>query len=195
MSERVLSIVLTGRGGQGVKLSSELLAWSASAEGFNPIQYSVYGALIRGGEIACSLAASRHDPGVPLRNHYELMCAMHNDWFDRYYPLIVPGGLFAFDVANIDASALTRSDIEHLAVPVAEMAKAAGDPRSGNMVVAGVVARLTGLASPDSLTKGMSEVVPPHRADRIARNLVAVDAGYSWVDTNASRAFDAHHLS
>ena len=53
---------MTGRGGQGVKLSSELLAWSASADGYNPIQYSVYGALIRGGEIACSLAASRDDP-------------------------------------------------------------------------------------------------------------------------------------
>jgi len=88
MSE-VLSIVLTGRGGQGVKLSSELLAWSASADGYNPIQYSVYGALIRGGEIACSLAASREDPGVPLRSDYSLMCAMHNDWFDRYYPLLV----------------------------------------------------------------------------------------------------------
>src|SRR4029078_4034186 len=55
----VLSIVLTGRGGQGVKLSSELLAWSASADGFNPIQYRVYGALIRGGGIACSLDARR----------------------------------------------------------------------------------------------------------------------------------------
>ena len=99
----VLSIVLTGRGGQGVKLSSELLAWSASADGYNPIQYSVYGALIRGGEIACSLAASGDDPGVPLRSDYALMCAMHNDWFDRYYPLLVPGGLLAYDVANIDA--------------------------------------------------------------------------------------------
>ena len=85
-----------------MKLSSELLAWSASADGYNPIQYSVYGALIRGGEIACSLAASRDDPGVPLRSDYALMCAMHNDWFDRYYPLLLPGGLLAYDVANIE---------------------------------------------------------------------------------------------
>jgi len=107
-----LSIVLTGRGGQGVKLSSELLAWSSSADGYNPIQYSVYGALIRGGEIACSLAASRDDPGVPLRSSYALMCAMHNDWFDRYYPLLEPGGLLAYDVANIEEAWLDRSDVE-----------------------------------------------------------------------------------
>jgi Pyruvate/2-oxoacid:ferredoxin oxidoreductase gamma subunit len=191
----VLSIVMTGRGGQGVKLSSELLAWSASADGYNPIQYSVYGALIRGGEIACSLAASRGDPGVPLRSDYALMCAMHNDWFDRYYPLLLPGGLLAYDVANIDESRLTRSDIEHVAVPVADMAAEAGDARAGNMVVAGVVARLTGLASPDALRKGMTEVVPAHRADRISRNLAAVDAGFSWVEREAPDMFATRRLT
>jgi Pyruvate/2-oxoacid:ferredoxin oxidoreductase gamma subunit len=194
MSE-VLSIVLTGRGGQGVKLSSELLAWSASADGFNPIQYSVYGALIRGGEIACSLAASREDPGVPLRSDYALMCAMHNDWFDRYYPLLVPGGLLAYDVANIDQSWLSRSDIEHFGVPVAEMAAQAGDGRAGNMVIAGVVARLTGLASRDALARGMTEVVPAHRADRISRNLAAVEVGYSWVERELPDSFASSRLT
>ena len=191
----VLSIVLTGRGGQGVKLSSELLAWSASADGYNPIQYSVYGALIRGGEIACSLAASRDDPGVPLRSHYSLMCAMHNDWFDRYYPLLEPGGLLAYDIANIDESSLTRDDIEHFAVPVAAMAAEAGDARAGNMVVAGVVARLTGLASREALSKGMTEVVPAHRADRISRNLAAVEIGYSWVERVVPDSFASRRLT
>jgi 2-oxoglutarate ferredoxin oxidoreductase subunit gamma len=191
----VLSIVLTGRGGQGVKLSSELLAWSASADGYNPIQYSVYGALIRGGEIACSLAASRDDPGVPLRSHYGLMCAMHNDWFDRYYPLLESGGLLAYDGANIDESWLTRDDIEHFAVPVATMAAEAGDARAGNMVVAGVVARLTGLASREALSKGMTEVVPAHRADRISRNLAAVEIGYSWVEREIPNSFAGRRLT
>lgn len=190
----VLSIVLTGRGGQGVKLSSELLAWSASADGYNPIQYSVYGALIRGGEIACSLAASRDDPGVPLRSHYALMCAMHNDWFDRYYPLLESGGLLAYDIANIDESFLTRDDIAHCPVPVGSMAAAAGDARAGNMVVAGVVARLTGLASREALSKGMTAVVPAHRADRISRNLDAVEIGYSWVEREMPDAF-AHRMT
>ena len=191
----VLSIVLTGRGGQGVKLSSELLAWSASADGYNPIQYSVYGALIRGGEIACSLAASRDDPGVPLRSDYALMCAMHNDWFDRYYPLLLPDGLLAYDVANIDEAWLTRSDVEHLAVPVGDMAIEVGDPRAGNMVVAGVVARLTGLASRNALTKGMTAVVPAHRADRISRNLAAVEAGFSWVEREVPDSFATRRFS
>jgi Pyruvate/2-oxoacid:ferredoxin oxidoreductase gamma subunit len=190
-----LSIVLTGRGGQGVKLSSELLAWSSSADGYNPIQYSVYGALIRGGEIACSLAASRDDPGVPLRSSYALMCAMHNDWFDRYYPLLEPAGLLAYDVANIDEAWLDRSDVEHVAVPVAELAAAAGDSRASNMVIAGVVARLSGLASREALARGMAEVVPAHRAERISRNLAAVEIGYSWVEREMPDAFESRRLT
>jgi Pyruvate/2-oxoacid:ferredoxin oxidoreductase gamma subunit len=171
------------------------LAWSASADGFNPIQYSVYGALIRGGEIACSLAASREDPGVPLRSDYALMCAMHNDWFDRYYPLLVPGGLLAYDEANIDQSRLIRKDIDHFGVPVADMAAQAGDGRAGNMVIAGVVARLTGLASRDALARGMTEVVPTHRADRISRNLAAVEVGYSWVERELPDSFASSRLT
>ena len=185
----VLSIVLTGRGGQGVKLSSELLAWSASADGFNPIQYSVYGALIRGGEIACSLAVSRQDPGVPLRSSYALMTAMHNDWFERYYPLLVPGGLLVYDAVNLQTELMTRTDVDHIALPLAALAAEAGDPRAANMVVVGVVARLTGVASPHAVAKGMTEVVPAHRADRIARNLHAVEVGYSWVEREHPDAF------
>lgn len=194
-SDRVLSIVLTGRGGQGVKLSSELLAWSASADGYNPIQYSVYGALIRGGEIACSLAVSRGDPGVPLRDSYALMAAMHNDWFDRYYPLVVPGGLLVHDVANLDPATMTRTDIEHVALPLAALAAEAGDARAANMVLAGVVACLAGIASLDALAKGMAEVVPAHRADRIARNLQAVELGYAWVQREAAGAFAPTRLA
>ena len=75
------------------------------------------------------------------------------------------------------------------------MAAEAGDPRAGNMVVAGVVARLTGLASREALTQGMTAVVPAHRADRIARNLVAVEAGYSWVEREVPDSFASRRLT
>jgi len=131
---------------------------------------------------------------VPLRSDYALMCAMHNDWFDRYYPLIDPGGVLAYDAANIDEAVLTRADVEHIAVPVAQMAAEAGDGRAGNMVVAGVVARITGLASRDALARGMTEVVPAHRSDRIARNLAAVEIGYAWVEREVPESFAERRL-
>ena len=68
-------------------------------------------------------------------------------------------------------------------------------PRAGNMVVAGVVARLTGLASREALTQGMTEVVPAHRAERITRNLAAVEIGYSWVERQAADLFATRRLA
>ena len=41
----------------------------------------------------------------------------------------------------------------------------------------------------------MTAVVPAHRADRIARNLVAVDAGYSWVEREVPDSFAAQRLT
>jgi Pyruvate/2-oxoacid:ferredoxin oxidoreductase gamma subunit len=123
------------------------------------------------------------------------MGALHNDWFERYYPLIVPGGVLVHDAGKLPDALLARTDIDHVAVPVAALADDAGDPRAGNMVMTGVVAGLTGLASRDALATGMAEVVPAHRADRIARNLHAVELGFQWVERERPQTFAAMRLA
>jgi 2-oxoglutarate ferredoxin oxidoreductase subunit gamma len=175
-----VAVVMTGRGGQGGKLAMELLAWSASADGLVPVLYSVYGALIRGGDIASFLVAGAASPGVALRDSYDVMCALHNNWFERYYALLRPGGILIADPAHITAGMRGRNDVRHLAAPWAQLARQAGDRRAANMVAAGAVAALSRMATPAALEQGMNAVVPPHRADRIAANLAAVRAGYEW---------------
>lgn len=142
-----IAVVMTGRGGQGGKLAMELLAWSASADGLVPVLYSVYGALIRGGDIASFLAAGATSPGVAQRDSYDVMCALHNNWFDRYYALLRPGGVLVADASCITASMRNRGDVT-------------------NLVAAGAVAALSQIATPAALEQGMNAVVPPHRADR-----------------------------
>lgn len=175
-----IAIVMTGRGGQGGKLAMELLAWSASADRLVPVLYSVYGALIRGGDIASFLAVDVTSPGVAQRDSYDVMCALHNNWFDRYYSLLRPGGVLVGDAVYVTDAMRRRSDITSLAAPWSKLAQQAGDRRSANMVAAGAVAALSGIATPAALEQGMNAVVPPHRADRIAANLTAVRLGYEW---------------
>ena len=55
--------------------------------------------------------------------------------------------------------------------------------------------RLTGLASREALSQGMTEVVPAHRADRISRNLAAVEIGYSWVEREIPNSFAGRRLT
>lgn len=179
---RPVAIVMTGRGGQGGKLAMELLAWSASAGGLVPVLYSIYGALIRGGDIASFLAAGPADPGVALRDSYDVMCALHNNWFDRYYTLLAPGGVLIADTTHVTAAMRHRDDTRSLSAPWSRLAQEAGDRRSANMVAAGAVAALAGIATPTALEEGMRAVVPPHRADRVAANLAAVRVGYQWAN-------------
>lgn len=180
-----IAVVMTGRGGQGGKLAMELLAWSASAGGLVPVLYSVYGALIRGGDVASFLVAAGADPGVALRDSYDVMCAMHNNWFDRYYALLRPGGFLIADPAHVTGAMQRRDDVRSLAAPWAQLAGEAGDRRAANMVAAGAIAAISGLATPAALEEGMHAVVPAHRAGRIASNLAAVRAGYAWASAQA----------
>jgi 2-oxoglutarate ferredoxin oxidoreductase subunit gamma len=175
-----VAIVMTGRGGQGGKLAMELLAWSASATGLVPVLYSVYGALIRGGDIASFLVAGETSPGVALRDSYDVMCALHNNWFERYYARLRPGGILVADSGHVTAAMRHREDVTSLIAPWSQLAQAAGDRRSANMVAAGAVAALSRIATPAALEQGMNAVVPPHRADRIAANLAAARVGYDW---------------
>lgn len=180
-----IAVVMTGRGGQGGKLAMELLAWSASASGLVPVLYSVYGALIRGGDIASFLVAGQADPGVALRDSYDVMCALHNNWFDRYYALLRPGGFLMADPAHVTGAMRHRDDARSLAAPWTQLAQEAGDGRSANMVAAGAIAAISGLATPSALEEGMHAVVPAHRAGRIAGNLAAVRTGYEWASRRA----------
>ncbi len=174
-----VGLVLTGRGGQGVKLATELLAFASSREGKVPVQYSVYGALIRGGDIASFLAVSETDPGLPLRSSYDYMLALHNNWYDKYYELLAPGGTLIADARQIPAGWMCRSDITHRVVDFTAIAAEHGDVRAANMVAAGVMAATSGIVTLEALRSGLEDVVPPHRADRIASNLQAVRGGYN----------------
>lgn len=190
-----VAVVMTGRGGQGGKLAMELLAWSASAGGLVPVLYSVYGALIRGGDIASFLAAGVSSPGVAQRDSYDVMCALHNNWFDRYYALLRPGGVLVADASYVTASMRNRDDVANLVAPWSQLARQAGDRRAANMVAAGAIAALSGIATLADLEQGMTAVVPPHRADRIAANLTAVRVGYEWATGSTSQAVAAGRLA
>jgi 2-oxoglutarate ferredoxin oxidoreductase subunit gamma len=181
-------LVMTGRGGQGGKLAMELLAWSASAQGLVPVLYSVYGALIRGGDIASSLVVAETDPGVAICDSFDVMCALHNNWFDRYYTLLRPGGLLIADDEQLNPSAFTRDDVGCLRVSFSNLAAESGDRRAANMVAAGVLAAVSGVASQSSLALGMTEVVPAHRSERIDSNLAAVDYGFAWAESQTQFA-------
>lgn len=175
-----VDIIITGRGGQGTKLAAQLLASAAAVDGYFPLHYSVYGALVRGGDIASTVVIDSQRPRCALRDSFSIMVAAHNNWFARYYDLLDPGGTLLYDPATVAQSLLTRADLRHCPIAAGALASAAGDPRAGNMVLAGACASFALVPSLASLGGAMTSVVPAHREDRIRRNLDAVSAGWHW---------------
>ncbi|HVC99961.1 MAG TPA: 2-oxoacid:acceptor oxidoreductase family protein [Candidatus Dormibacteraeota bacterium] len=175
-----LDIIITGRGGQGTKLAAQLLASAAAVDGYFPLHYSVYGALIRGGDIASTIVIGSAPPRCALRDSFAIMVAAHNNWFVRYYEFIRPGGILVYDPDSVPERLLTRSDLRHWPIGTGALAAEAGDHRAGNMVVAGACARIAGVPSLEGLDDAMASVVPAHRQDRIRRNLAAVRSGWNW---------------
>jgi len=172
------SFVVTGRGGQGVKLATELLAYASFQQGLVAIQYSVYGALVRGGDIASFLTVDSKDPGLALRSSYDFMLAMHNNWFDKYYQRLAPGAVAIIDKNQVPSDWLTRKDVEHRIVNFTALAKEAGSLSASNMLAAGYLAAASGVVSLEALEAGLEEVVPAHRRDRLEMNLRAMVAGF-----------------
>lgn len=174
----VKSFVVTGRGGQGVKLATELLAYASFEQGLVAIQYSVYGALVRGGDIASFLTVDSADPGLALRSSYDFMMAMHNNWFAKYYQRLAPGAIAIIDKNQVPGDWLTRDDVEHRVVNFTALAKEAGSVSASNMLAAGYLAAASGVVSLEALEAGLEEVVPSHRRDRLEVNLRAMNAGF-----------------
>jgi 2-oxoglutarate ferredoxin oxidoreductase subunit gamma len=175
-------IMITGRGGQGTKLAAQLLASAAMLDGYFPLHYSVYGALIRGGDIASTVVMGRERPRCALRDSYAVMAAAHDNWFARYYGLLRPEGVLLYDPSTVTEALLTRPDVRHHSIPAGPLAAVAGDPRAANMVIAGACAGLLTVPSLSALYTAMASVVPAHRQDRIRRNLAAVRAGWDWAE-------------
>jgi Pyruvate/2-oxoacid:ferredoxin oxidoreductase gamma subunit len=50
------------------------------------------------------------------------------------------------------------------------------------MVATGILAAISGIAARGALREGMTAVVPAHRADRIEKNLAAVECGFSFAE-------------
>lgn len=176
-AERVC--IMTGRGGQGTKLAAHLVALAGAMDGWSPLHYCIYDGLIRGGNIACTVAIGKEDPAVAIRSRFDVLLALHRSWFERFYPKVAAGGDVFYDPTFVTGDLLTRDDVQHRPIGFGQVARDAGDPRAANMVSAGLLGSHWSVPGLASLEAAVREVTPPHRAERVAANLEALRAGWA----------------
>ena len=173
-------VIITGIGGQGIQLMAKTLALAATRCGLHAMLTSEVGGEMRGGPSQASVVVDaqrlRALPILPSARSAVLMHHKHSAFaLDR----LVPGGL-ALVNSSVADPAVVR-DAEVVAVPALDVARAADAPQAAGFVMLGAYVTLRQIVSVAALGDAMRELVPPYRAQHVAANLRALDAGAGTV--------------
>jgi 2-oxoglutarate ferredoxin oxidoreductase subunit gamma len=183
-------ILLAGFGGQGIMFAGQLLAYAAMDHGFNVTWIPSYGPEMRGGTANCFVVISDQVIGAPVSPRPETVLIFNLPSFDKFEPTVAPGGLLVVNASLVNRQSV-RDDITQLAVPATELADEIGDKLLTNMVMLGVMLTLRPILEIDALKETLDHHIPPHRRNKLANNLRALDSGIA-VAHSAKTLMPAH---
>lgn len=174
-------ILFAGFGGQGVMFVGQLLAYAAMDDGLNVTWIPSYGPEMRGGTAHCFVVISDRAIGSPLVRNPKVAVVFNNPSFQKYDPMVAPGGLLALNASMIEART-TRTDITELAVPATDLADELGSLKLANVVLLGAVLTARPLLSLEVLERALEKHIPAHRKDMLDLNIKALRRGEAFVD-------------
>jgi 2-oxoglutarate ferredoxin oxidoreductase subunit gamma len=166
--------LFAGFGGQGVMFVGQLLAYAAMDEGLEVTWIPSYGPEMRGGTAHCFVVISEKIVGNP-----RTVLAFNNPSFEKYDPLVAPGGLLASNASMI-ARHSTRTDIRTLEVPATSIADELGNMRITNLVMLGAVLEAHPVLPLDAIKRALKEHIPSHHRDMLSLNYEALERGAAF---------------
>jgi 2-oxoglutarate ferredoxin oxidoreductase subunit gamma len=173
-----IEVLLSGVGGQGIQLMAKTLALAATESGKQVQMSANYGAEIRGGHSDASvcIATAGLDalPILPSASHAVVMHSL--SWHDVSARLR-PGSLAIVNSNAVENAELPDGQVA--AIPVDDIAAELGVPGAASFVMLSAFAGLTGVVTAGKLEDAMRVLVPPYRANLIAANQVAIEAGFA----------------
>jgi 2-oxoglutarate ferredoxin oxidoreductase subunit gamma len=170
------SVVFAGFGGQGLLFAGQVLAQAAMDENLEVVWIPSYGPEMRGGTAYCTVILSEEPVGSPVVDRADVAVVLNPPSHTKFSPTVAPNGILITNSTLVDARA-ERADISEIALPLSELAAAAGDPRLVSVVALGVVAARTGLVLPASVHRALVEIVGRKKPAILQADLAAFDAG------------------
>lgn len=167
-------IVLSGAGGQGVITAAILLAEAAVLhEGLNAVQSQSYGAEARGGATRSDVIISDSEIFFPKATQPNTLVCLTQTAYNRYAPLIRPGGLLIADSRYVVPE--KKVDARQVALPMHEtVMEKIGLAVVYNICVLGALIRMTEVVSPESIQQVLAARLPEKTLDT---NRAALDLG------------------
>ncbi len=173
MEER-FDIRLAGLGGQGLLLAGLILGDAAAVhEGLNAVQTINYAPLARGAPSRAEVAISRGPIYFPEVEEADILLAMSQDSFDSFRDTMKPGGVII--VNSSDAKETPGDNV--VSFPISRLARTyTGREITGSILALGIISKLTGMVSADSIKKSIQQRAP---RGTVELNLKALDVGLS----------------
>jgi 2-oxoglutarate ferredoxin oxidoreductase subunit gamma len=169
--KQAVSVSICGVGGQGVVLAGVVLGQAAIDAGMWAAQSAAYTVAARGGFARSEVILAGQAQACPLAEDVDVIVALAEQGWSGDRQRLRPGGVAICDEGIGDASAV---DGLYLAVPLQQIAAAAGQPRSVNLVAVGLLGGLFDLV-PMDLALAAADQHLGHRPG----NAIALQAGYA----------------
>ncbi|MEJ5223230.1 MAG: 2-oxoacid:acceptor oxidoreductase family protein [Anaerolineales bacterium] len=170
-------IIIAGFGGQGVLFAGQVLAYAAMDTGKTVTWIPSYGPEMRGGTANCTVVIADEEIGSPLVKNPPYVIALNLPSFDKYEPLVQPGGVLVVNQSMVDRGA-KRDDITAIFIPGNELAEEIGDRRLLNMVMVGALLAQFDLLNLKDVEKALEAHLPARHQKLLPNNFRALERGY-----------------
>jgi 2-oxoglutarate ferredoxin oxidoreductase subunit gamma len=175
-------IIISGFGGQGALFAGQLLAYAALDVGKHVTWIPSYGPEMRGGTAHCTVVISDDPIGSPLVRHPSTAIVLNQPSFEKYEPLVRPGGLLIYNSSLIDARP-ARQDIRYIAVPANLVAEQLGNVRQANVVLLGTFLAATAILPLAAVEAALEAHLPEHQRRYLGSNKTALRQGATFALT------------
>lgn len=174
------NFIIAGFGGQGVLLAGEVLANGFMLDDKNVTWYPSYGAEMRGGTVNCEIVMNdTEDVSSVNKAETDFIIVLNQASFDRFLPKVKKGGWIIANSTLVEEK-MPRNDIHYVFVPVSKLADELGNVKMANILALGVLSKVSGLVTLETLEKALEAVIPPHRRNLLPLNNKALKIGYDY---------------
>ena len=173
-------IIFAGFGGQGVLFAGQLLAYAGVDAGKYVTWIPSYGPEMRGGTAHCTVVLSDEPIGSPLVGRPSTVIAFNLPSFEKYQPLVKPGGLIVYNSSLIPVSP-KRADVRYIAVPANEIGEALGSVRQANAALLGAYLTASGALPLAAAAHALDLHLPERQRTLLESNKEALRRGAACV--------------
>jgi len=169
-------ILIAGFGGQGILFAGQVLAYAAMDAGKEVTWIPSYGPEMRGGTANCTVIIADDLIGAPTVRNPKGAMVFNLPSFDKYEPLVVPGGVLIANASLINRG-FQRTDLQSVLIPANDMAEALGDKRLINMVMLGAMMGKLLVLPIEAIEKALENHLPERHRRLLPVNFMALHQG------------------